>query len=193
MKCCSERKNKMALKTIKLGKYPYTYARVSVMRSHLLRAEDYHRLLKMSLSEVISFLQASQYKKAIDELAVNHSGVELMEMALNRNLVETWQKLKKISRKEVAMLINAYLRRADLWNVKTILRGLHTGTKPEAMAAMLLPAGRLSKKELDNLIKSESVEDAIKKLGAEGINAEMNQALEQHKAKNTLVDIENYL
>ena len=46
-----------------LGKYPYTYARVSVMRSFLLRKEDYHKLMKMNVNEIISYLQSSQYKK----------------------------------------------------------------------------------------------------------------------------------
>ncbi len=176
---------------LKLGKYPYTYARVSVMKSNLLSREDYHKLLKMSLSEVISFLQASQYKKAIDELAVKYSDVELMEMALNKNLVETWQKLRRISPEEVTALIDAYLMRSDLWNVKTIIRGIHTNSKQEAISAMLLLAGKFGWQKLAELAKSDSVEEVLKKLGA--AKKRMTEAIEAYKSKNTLVEIENEL
>jgi len=64
---------------IVLGRYPYTYARVSVMRASILTKDDYHKLLKMSLNEIISYLQSSEYKKAIDELGIKYAGVELMD------------------------------------------------------------------------------------------------------------------
>jgi V/A-type H+/Na+-transporting ATPase subunit C len=176
-----------------LGKYPYTYARVSVMRASILTKDDYHKLIKMSLNEIISFLQSSEYKKAIDELGIKYSGVELMEMALSKNLVETWNKLKKISSKEVGILINAYLSRADLWNIKTILRGLHTNTRLETIASSLLPAGQLSSEKLENLSKSESVEDFLKKLSIVKIKFEtMTNALETFKSKHTVVELENF-
>jgi len=186
-------KQKLSLKRY-LYTRPYTYARICVMRSRLLTKEDYHKLLKMGLNEIISFLQGSEYKKAIDEFGVKYSGVELMEMALNKNLVNTWNKLKRISSKEVGMLMDAYLERADLWNIKTILRGLHTNTKPELIAPMLLPAGQLTSQELEIFFKSESVEDFLKKLGAVGIKFEsLSSAFETFKSKNTIVDIENFL
>ncbi|MAG15737.1 hypothetical protein CMO88_01615 [Candidatus Woesearchaeota archaeon] len=180
------------MKQLTLGKYPYTYARVSVMRSYLLDKEDYHKLLKMSLNEIISFLQSSQYKKAIDELGVNYSGIELMEMALNKNLVNTWNKLKNISPKEVDILIDAYLSRADLWNIKTILRGLHTNTPAELIAPMLLQTGKLTQ-HLDKLLQSESVEEFLRKLVIVGIQFEsLSNSLETLKSKNSIVDLENF-
>jgi len=182
------------MKKLSLGKYPYTYARVSVMRSSLLTKEDYQKLMKMSLNEIISFLQSSTYKNAIDEYGVQYSGVELMEMALNKNLVNTWNKLKSISSKEVGILIASYLARADLWNVKTILRGLHTSSKPEVIEAMLLPVGKLSEKDLGELIKSESVEDFLRKLTVIGLKFEaLNEAFDSFKRKNNISDIENFL
>ena len=57
----------------------------------------------------------------IDELAVRYSGVRLMETALNRNLVGTWDKLRRISPEEVDLLIEAYLAMEDFRNIKTIL------------------------------------------------------------------------
>ena len=43
--------------SIKLGFYPYTYVRTAVMKSLLFKKEDYHKMLKMSFSEIEKFLQ----------------------------------------------------------------------------------------------------------------------------------------
>lgn len=182
------------MKKLSLGTYPYTYARVTVMRSELLKKDDYHRLLKMSLNEIISFLQSSSYKRVIDELGIKYSGVELMEMALNSSLVNAWNKLRRISTKNLGILINSYLERADLWNLKTILRGIHTGAKQETTAPMLLPAGQLSGSMLSGMLYSESVEDFAKKLSATGIDIKsLSSALESYKGKNSIVELENFL
>ena len=180
---------------ISLGKHPYTYARVSVMKGNLLKKEDYQRLLKVSLNEIISFLESSEYKKEIDELAVNYSGVELMEMALSSNLVRTWSKLKKISSKEVNLLIESYLGLTDLWNLKTILRGLYTGLSIHEFAPMIMPAGKLSADKLSILMKAHSVEDFVKIIPrATGIKAEkFSDAVETFRKENRIVELENVL
>lgn len=162
-----------SLKVLHLGRYPYTYARVSVMRSRLLGREDYHRLLKMSLSEIAGFLQGTDYKGAVDELGLKYSGVGLLEMALNRNLVDTWGKLKRISADALRLVIQAYLLRVDVWNVKAILRGIHAKESPDSVRAMLLPAGQLSVERLEFLLKSESVEDFLRKLNLFGLRFEL--------------------
>ncbi len=148
-----------------LGRYPYTYARVSFMRSFLLGKDDYHKLMKMDINETISYLESSQYRKEIDELAVKFHGVRLMELALNRNLANTWLKLKRISTANLRVLISAYLLRADIWNIKVIVRANYTKLDPGQLEVMLLPVGFLSGKKLGELAKKESVEDILKAIG----------------------------
>jgi len=83
--------------TIKLKRYPYTYARVAAMRSNLLNKQQYHKLIKMELNSLIKFLEEeTTYKEQIDKLAINYSGVDLIEHALNENLVTTTEKLRRI-------------------------------------------------------------------------------------------------
>lgn len=181
-------------KKISLGRYPYTYARVSVMKSKLIRSEEYAKLIKMSLNEIISFLQASEYKESIDHFGVKYKGVELMEMALNKSLIDAWNKLRRISPEEVGLLIDAYLDRADLWNIKTILRGLHAKAAQEKIEAMLTPAGRIGLTELQSLVKHESVEEFLKKLGMAGIKFEnMQKEFDAFKSKNSVFDLENFM
>ena len=103
--------------------YPYTYVRVLTMKAKLLTRDDYNKLLKMGFSEIAKFLQDSEYKKEINEFASELKGADLLEAALNKNLVASFNKLWRISPDELDLLINAYVRRYDFFNIKTIIRG----------------------------------------------------------------------
>src|SRR3989344_7732253 len=103
---------------VRLGFYPYTYARVSAMKGKLLKADDYHKLLKMKFAEIAKFLEESDYKQEVDEYSVQYEGAELLERALNRNLQRAFEKLKRISPEQLNTVIQAYLIRRDVWNMK---------------------------------------------------------------------------
>lgn len=175
-----------------LGKYPYTYARVSVMRSYLLRKDDYHKLMKMNVNEMISYLQSSQYKKEIDELAVRFKGVHLMELALDRNLAGTWAKLKKISPPGLRVVIAAYLIRVDIWNIKTLVRAKFTKLGADQLQPMLLPSGFLTEKKLAELAKKETVDDVLKAVGFIDYS-HFAKALESFRETKSVSEIENAL
>ncbi len=178
---------------MKLGTYPYTYARVSVMKSLLLKEEDYHRLTKMGLSEIIGFLQNSQYREAINALAVSYSGVDLLERALNQHLVDTWNKLKRISPDEVDMMIDAYLQRFDLYNLKTILRSIHAQDKDEAQS-LLIPAGSISEARLHDLLALDTVPEFLSKLSSMKISSpKIAQAAQNFSQSRSIIEIENAL
>src|SRR3989338_2590745 len=98
---------------IQLGEYPYTYVRVAVMRTLLIKPAEYERLLKMSVPEIIRYLEETEYKKEIDQLALNYSGTELIDQALNKNIVKTFQKLRRISTKTLQKLVEIYFMRKD--------------------------------------------------------------------------------
>lgn len=175
-----------------LGKYPYTYARVSVMRSFLLGKEDYHKLMKMNVNEIISYLQGSQYRKEIDELAVRFKGVQLMELALNKSLSNTWAKLKKISPPSLRVVIAAYLLRVDVWNIRTIIRARYTKMPSDKLQPMLLPGGFLNEKKLAELAKKESVDEILKSVGFIDYG-HFAKALESFRETKSLAEIENAL
>jgi len=179
-------------KKIKLGIYPYTYVRAIVMRSLLLKKEDYDKLMKMSLNEIANFLQDSKYKEEINELATNYSGAELIERALNKNLIKSFNKLKKISPDNLNLLINAYLKREDIFNIKTILRGKHTKTDDKEIESLLLPVGTLSQEFLSELLKMQTIEEILKNLKIIDFK-KLQKAYESFKANNMLIEIENVL
>ena len=108
---------------MKFRTYPYTVTRVRVMKSKLLKGEDYLRMRKMGLNEMIRFLEESEYKQEIDSRSKDYMGTELIELALNDNLANVVNKLLGISIKgEVKQLIELYSLKWVLNNAKLVLR-----------------------------------------------------------------------
>ena len=172
-----------------LGTYPYTYARVSAMKSKLLRRDDYTKLLKMKVNEIAKFLQETEYKKEIDEMAVSFSGIDLIEISLNKNLVRAFSKLKRISEGDLKLLIDAYLHRKDITNLKTIFRGKFTKADDAYIESLLMPVGLLGRDYLLALLKKESIEDMAKAIRF----IDLNDAVKAFKESGNLFEIENRL
>lgn len=179
-------------KQIKLGFYPYTYVRTSVMKSLLFKKEDYGKMLKMSFSEIAKFLQDSHYKKEINALATEHSGADLIELALNRNLAMSFKKLIRIAPYELGLLIREYAKRKDIEDIKTILRGRLTNADEKLIANSITAAGAFSYDFLLSLLKKDSIEEILKSSKIADFSL-LNNGLKGLKEKNSLVGIENAL
>src|SRR3989344_7436803 len=149
-------------KKLELGFYPYTYVRTAVMKSLLFKKDDYHKMLKMGFNEIAKFLQESHYQKEINELAREHSGADLLELALNRNLSASFKKLIRISPYELGLLISEYIKRKDIEDIKTILRGKFTNAREALILNSLTAAGTLSYAFLASLLKKGSIEEILK-------------------------------
>lgn len=176
---------------IKLGFYPYTYVRSTAMKALLIKREDYHKLLKMSLSEITKFLQDSVYKKEISELAAKHSGIDLLELALNRNMAASFDKLRRISPKELNLLIDEYVKRKDIEDIKTILRGKFTNLNVDKIKSSLIGAGTLS---LDFLFKLAEMkfEEILKNLKIIEFNY-LEKAYKEFSESKSLAALESLL
>ena len=179
-------------KKLKLSKYPYTYVRTAVMKSLLFGKDDYHKMLKMGFSEIAKFLQDSSYRKEINALANEYSGADLLELALNRNLAESFKKLVRISPYELALLIKEYTKRKDIDDIKTILRGKFTNANEKLIENSITGAGTLSFDFLVSLIKKESIEDVLRNNRLVEFSL-LEDGLNDLKEKKNLVSIENAL
>lgn len=145
-------------------KYAYITARVRSMKRKLIPKETYPKLLQMDIPEIIRFIEESEYRQDVDELARSFSGIDLLEHALNRNLAMTYRKLIDISQEEVKFLITEYLRYWDIWNIKTILRGKYYGASEKEILDSVVSAGELRYRDLTSLVKIESIEEIIAEL-----------------------------
>lgn len=149
----------------KIKDYAYITARVRARKRRLLRREDYQKLLKMSLEEIARFLGETEYREEIEELSHKYSGVELIERALNLNLSKTYRNLIEISSGEANMLIREYLRRWDIWNLRSLLRGKRIGGDPEEIKSLFVIAGELDEGFLNTLAEMRSIDEIIEALG----------------------------
>src|SRR3989338_3968201 len=151
------------LKKVRLGFYPYTYVRATVMKSLLFKKEDYQKMLKMGFSEIAKYLQDSHYKK-----------------------------LMRISSYELGLLIKEYTKRKDIEDIKTILRGKFTNADEKLILNSITAAGTLSYVFLVSLLKKESIEDVLKHNSLVDFSL-LKAGLKDLKEKNNLIGIENAL
>ena len=73
--------------------WAYIVARTKVMKSRLLKAEDFRKLLNMDFDEIVRYIGETEYKKEVDELGYKYSGPRLLDHALSANLARTYRKL----------------------------------------------------------------------------------------------------
>jgi V/A-type H+/Na+-transporting ATPase subunit C len=144
--------------------YPYTATRARAMKSFLLVKEDYMKMRKMGLNEMIRFLEENQYKKEIDQLSSEYKGMELINLALNENLANTINKLLMISAKESHGIIKNYAFRWVISNLKILVR-----TKDWSLAKKaIVPIDPTTYSFCESLIKKDNKEfvKSLKKITA---------------------------
>ena len=159
------------MKKLQLRTHPYTFGRVSAMKSYLLRREDYEALMKMGFYETLNFIQEKVCTTEIRELNINKIDEKNIEKIMDRHLEKVFNKLKRISKKELRTIIGQYLKRYDVRDIKSILRAKYTHVPEEQIQDLLSFTGELTRKQLEACIKKENVEDIIKmakKLGIQG-------------------------
>jgi V/A-type H+/Na+-transporting ATPase subunit C len=168
--------------------YPYAVTRVRAMKSKLLPKESYPRLLNMGIDEITRFIQESEYKNDVDELAMKYSGGDLAEHALNRNLALTYDKLARITAGELNYLVVQYLKRYDIWNIKTLLRGKIFNASAEDIQESLIAAGEFTYTSMSELAAKSTYKEVIEALKY----TEYYPLLQQFDGTN-LAQIENEL
>jgi V/A-type H+-transporting ATPase subunit C len=169
-------------------KYAYITGRVRAMKTKLIPGEMYQRMMSMDVSEIARYLEETQYKDEIDSLSKDYTGTELIEYATFANLAKVFKKLHDVSIDEPAFLILEFLRRWDIWNIKTILRGKFYGADEAEIAKYLVPAGEFDMEYLSELARKESVQEVISAL--EG--SDFAPALANYDGKS-LAPLENAL
>ncbi|MBI2647380.1 V-type ATPase subunit, partial [Candidatus Woesearchaeota archaeon] len=130
--------------------------------------------------------------KEINELATRYSGADLLELALNKNLAESFKKLIRISSYELGLLVSEYAKRKDIEDIKTILRGKFTNSDERQIINSLTAAGTLSYEFLISLLKKESIEEVLKNNYMIDFSY-FRDGLKELAEKNSLVGIENTL
>lgn len=122
-------------------------------------------MLNMGLNEIIRLIGETEYQKEIDELGTSFEGIDLIEVALSWNLAKEYQRVIEMAPGSLKEFTMEYLRRWDIYNVLTILRGKMQGMAEGKIKEVLIPAGSLHRANLDRVLKEDSLDrvvDALK-------------------------------
>ena len=171
---------------------PYTFARVSAMKAKLIPKSEYHKLLKMDLSAITRYLQESNYRDAVTKMSVKYHGVELVDQALKLNQEQVFSKLTRISPDEVETLINSYMKRIDIQNLKVVIRGIFSNSKKEEVLSLIEPIGKYDENYFGMLFEQNSVENVLKKTKIVDWR-DVSSAFDEFRKTNKLIELENEL
>jgi V/A-type H+-transporting ATPase subunit C len=177
------------------GVVPYVYVctRMRVRKSKLIPREDYLRLLNMGIPEITRFIEETQYKREIDELAPSFKGIDLIELALSWNLAKEYQSIQDITPGILKRFTQSYLRKWDIQNILTIFRGKTQGMKPGKIREILVPAGEMDRVFLDRLVKEENLERILEALKGKSVYPVIAAGFSAAIADESFARIENEL
>ncbi|HTY90092.1 MAG TPA: V-type ATPase subunit [Methanocella sp.] len=143
--------------------YGYANARIRGMKSRLLTHGALDDLImKPDMDSLILELEKTPYKDEIQEAGTKYSGVYHVEYALRKNFTNTFKKiLGFVEDTPAEQYIRIFLRRWDVQNIKTILRGKSIHTTADEIVDCLLPVGDLDDVTLGELIKQSDMKAVI--------------------------------
>lgn len=119
--------------------YPYAVARVQAKRGKLIPRSEYAKILKMDVSEITRYIEETTYQTEVDELSSRFGGLDLLEAALAVNEERTYASVRRILQGEARTMIDAFLMRNLVEDIKAVLRGKNVGaTREELLKEMLL-------------------------------------------------------
>ncbi|NTV00485.1 MAG: V-type ATP synthase subunit C [Methanoregulaceae archaeon] len=173
--------------------YIYVCTRMRVRKSKLIPREEYMRMLNMSLPEITRIIQETEYKDEIDELSTVFKGIDLIEVALSWNLAKEYQKILEITPGNLKQFTRSYLRRWDIQNVLTILRGKMQGEKVGKIKEILVPAGSLDRDILDRLLTEDNPERIVEALKGNRIYPVLSREYPAAKESGSFSRMENEL
>jgi len=174
--------------------YGYVNARVKGMHSRLLDKKSYDALLiRQDLPSVISELVKTPYKPEIEEASILYSGICVVDCALRKNLINTYQTILDLVENTAAELyLRIFLSRWDVQNIKTILRGKNIQTPTEDIFECLVPAGSLDEATLTELMKQPDVRAVIDLLATWEVPyaLPLTGAVDEYSSNRELVTLE---
>ncbi|MCX6700194.1 MAG: V-type ATPase subunit [Methanomicrobiales archaeon] len=141
----------------------YVNARVHGMSSRLITIHGFERLIAQpSLDGIITELEKTPYREEIVEARILHTGIGCIEYALRKNLLKTYRKVfALVEGEKSARYITIFLKKWDVQNIKTIIRGKNIQAPNEVISGCLIPAGTMDETTLIELVKQPDVRAVV--------------------------------
>ena len=175
------------------GNYAYACTRVKARKSFLLASDTYSRMLVMDVHEMGRFLGESQYREEVAKYSPRYSGAGLVEVAVTRNLANTYSTILGFTTGHLRDMVGNYLKRWDSFNVKTVLRGKITNVRSEELMDTLVPAGAFSEEYLKSMVLMPSLQEIMDTLSAEPSLALTPELVREVVDSKRLAPLEDHL
>lgn len=175
------------------GNYAYSCTRVKAKKRFLLSHDTYSRMLVMDVHEIGRFLGETQYREEMAKYAANYSGPDLIEVAVTRNLAETYSAILSFTTGHLREMVGNYLKRWDAFNVKTVLRGRTAQVRSEEIMDTLVPAGAFSEAYLKSIVQMGSIQEVMDALSSEPSLAITPELVREVVDTGRLAQLEDHL
>ncbi len=137
---------------VPLKDYSYANARVRAMTSRLLERRIYNDLLGApDYNRAIGVLDETEYKEDVEHFMLEGARPTILDRAMNRNMVRNFSKIKDFFEGRPEEMVNALLARWDLYNLKTVLRGMRALVPKTEISRNLIPVGALDLTVLEEI------------------------------------------
>ena len=144
--------------------YAYIDTRVRAMQGRLLSKARYDSLLSepttVGLVELLRdspYARALEWTAAVQEQASYPNEMARIDEALRRDLTSCLAKLIHITSERPRTLLEVILLRWDVYNLKTVLRGIRVSATVEDILASALPVGVLDEIALAELARAPTL------------------------------------
>ena len=142
--------------------YEYGNARLRAMRSRLLTRQDILQMAGFSsITELIGFLSKTPYRRSLEVALIEQSMLDNLYEALHRDFIETVSKIRGFYEGSERTLVDQILKRYDIYNLKTILRGISRHASRSEIESTLLSVGVTSQTIFGELFRAGSYREAI--------------------------------
>lgn len=185
---------KRALQRPRADDLSYFNARVRAMRGGLLKRADYEPLMRLSSAkDVAERLKSTLYGPHIETaLSRSEDAKEAVSTALLSDLSDTFGQLWKIAPEGARTLLKAVFSNWEVFDLKTIVRGIARGIRREEIKAALIPAGEFDAAALNTLLTSKDLPDLVAFLDTWGspYAAALRPGLKEFRRSGRIIEME---
>jgi len=181
-----------------MGASPYSssFGRLQSISINFLKPDFLENLLKANdVSEMIKLLESTWYGEEIKKAASVYQGSALLEVVLNRHLVEINKIILEAAPFNGKNAVRAYLSKWDLYNIELILSSKMMGraiTETESLLVSSrnvpagIAAGNIPHDEIKIILSESGVEGVVNKLAKYGYGVELMKHLDEFQKTGDL-------
>jgi len=178
------------------SQYSSSFGRLQSISINFLSKDFMQNLLKANeVNEMIKMLESTWYGQEIKRAASVYQGPELLEVALNRHLVEINKTLLETTPYNGKNAVRAYLSKWDNYNIELILSSKSMGQAISETESLLISsrnvpagvsAGNISHDDMKLILAEPGVEGVVNKLAKYGYGIILMKYLDAYQKTGDL-------